>query len=184
MSQGSFPRAPFGAVLVVGFDVRAACGSRAAAWQSIDGGSGSLALVPDGVGCRAMKSDPDASAGDLPGNHRSGVSPDVGRSYRYQLTPGEDVIDTATWAGSVPQVNGIAPRVRVGRSRWFNLLWLFPIGFLLLIVLVAVAKGLRGDAFMRRFIGRYPGTDVGTPPAGTVGFPAWVDLQHFSTCFS
>ncbi len=29
----------------------------------------------------------------------------------------------------MPQVSGIAPRVRVGRSRWFNLLWLLPIGF-------------------------------------------------------
>jgi sulfoxide reductase catalytic subunit YedY len=130
-----------------------------------------------------MSSDADASAEDLSANQRSGVSPDVVRSYRYQLTPGEDVIDTATWAGSVPQVNGIAPRVRIGRSRWFNLLWLLPIGFLLLIILVAVAKGLRGDAFMQRFIRRYPGTDVASPPAGTVGFPAWVDLQHFFNLF-
>ncbi len=51
------------------------------------------------------------------------------------------MIDPATWAGSVPQVNGIAPRVRVGRNNWFNLVWLLPIGFLLLIIAVAVAKG-------------------------------------------
>jgi sulfoxide reductase catalytic subunit YedY len=130
-----------------------------------------------------MDSDAHASSEDLPASRRSGVSPDVVRSYRYQLTPGEDVIDTATWAGSVPQVNGIAPRVRVGRSKWFNLLWLLPIGFLLLIIAVAVAKGLRGDAFMQRFIRRYPGTDLASPPAGTVGFPAWVDLQHFFNLF-
>ena len=123
--------------------------------------------------------DRDAASEDLSAKRRSGVSPDVVRSYRYQLTPGEDVIDTATWAGAVPQVNGIAPRVRVGRNKWFNLLWLLPIGFLLLIIAVAVAKGLRGDAFMQRFIRRYPGTDVAPPPAGTVGFPAWVDVQHF-----
>ncbi len=125
----------------------------------------------------------DASSEDRSANRRLGVSPDVVRSYRYQLTPGEDVIDTATWAGSVPQVNGIAPRVRVGRNKWFNLLWLLPVGFLLLIIAVAVAKGLRGDAFMQRFIRRYPGTDVASPPAGTVGFPAWVDLQHFFNLF-
>jgi len=130
-----------------------------------------------------MDSDADASSEDLPADQRSGVSPDVVRSYRYQLTPGKDVVDPATWAGSVPQVNGIAPRVRVGRSRWFNLLWLLPMGFLLLIILVAVAKGLRGDAFMQRFIRRYPGTDVASPPAGTVGFPAWVDVQHFFNLF-
>jgi methionine sulfoxide reductase catalytic subunit len=76
-----------------------------------------------------MDSDADASSEDLHSDRRSGVSPDTVRSYRYQLTPAEDVIDTATWAGSVPQVNGIAPRVRVGRQKWFNLLWLLPIGF-------------------------------------------------------
>jgi hypothetical protein len=68
------------------------------------------------------------------------------------------VIDTATWAGSIPRGNGIAPRVRVGRTRWFNLLWLLPIGFLLLIVAVAIAKGLRSEPSVQRFIARYPGT--------------------------
>ena len=34
----------------------------------------------------------------------------------------------------------IAPRVRIGRSRWFNLLWLLPISFLLLIILIAVTS--------------------------------------------
>ncbi len=130
-----------------------------------------------------MSGDAEGSSEDVLADQRAGVSPDVVRSYRYQLTPGEDVIDTATWAGSVPQVNGIAPRVRIGRNKWFNLLWLLPIGFLLLIILVAVAKGLRGDAFMQRFIARYPGTDLKSPPAGTVGFPAWVDLQHFFNLF-
>jgi methionine sulfoxide reductase catalytic subunit len=130
-----------------------------------------------------MDSDADGACEDLLSDRRSGVSPDTVRSYRYQLTPGEDVIDPATWAGSVPQVNGISPRVRVGRQKWFNLLWLLLIGFLLLIVAIAVAKGLRGDAFMRRFIRRYPGTDVASPPGGTVGFPAWVDLQHFFNLF-
>jgi sulfoxide reductase catalytic subunit YedY len=130
-----------------------------------------------------MDSEVDSSSEDPLDAGRPSVLPDVVRSYRYQLTPGEDVIDTATWAGSVPQVNGVAPRVRVGRNRWFNLLWLLPIGFLLLIVAVAVAKGLRGDAFMQRFIRRYPGTAVASPPAGTVGFPAWVDVQHFFNLF-
>lgn len=64
-----------------------------------------------------------------------------GHQHRFRS---QDVINTATWAGSVPQVNGIAPRVRFGRSRWFNLLWLLPIGFVLLIIAVAVAKGLAG----------------------------------------
>ncbi len=113
----------------------------------------------------------------------SGISPDVVRSYRWQLTPGEDVIDTATWAGSVPHVNGIAPRVRLGRSRWFNLLWLLPIGFVLLIVAVAIAKGLRGEPSVQHFIKRYPGTMPPSHPNATTGFPVWARLQHFFNLF-
>jgi sulfoxide reductase catalytic subunit YedY len=106
----------------------------------------------------------------------------AGRSYRWQLTPGDDVIDPATWAGSVPQVNGVAPRVRVGRSRWFNLLWLLPIGFLLLISAVATAKGLRGNRSVQRFIARYPGTVVSSDH-DTTGFPGWARWQHFFNLF-
>jgi sulfoxide reductase catalytic subunit YedY len=63
----------------------------------------------------------------------AGVTPEVVASFRSQLTGGEDVVDPTTWAGSVPVARGIAPRVRIGRSRWFNLLWLLPIGFVVLI---------------------------------------------------
>ena len=103
--------------------------------------------------------------------------------YRRQLTSGEDVIDPATWAGSIPQVNGIAPRVRLGRSKWFNLLWLLPIGFLSLLIAVAVAKGLRGDPSVERFIHRYPGTIPSTHPDATTGFPGWARWQHFFNLF-
>ena len=87
----------------------------------------------------AMRINDDPTPEHLRAAASSSVSPDIVRSYRWQLTPGEDVIDTATWAGSIPQVNGIAPRVRVGRGRWFNLLWLLPIGFMLLLIAIAVA---------------------------------------------
>src|SRR5215475_12586107 len=62
--------------------------------------------------------------------------------YRQRLSRGENVIDPERWAGSLPAAQGIAPRVRVGRDKWFNLLWLLPIGWVGLIVAVAVAKGL------------------------------------------
>ena len=104
------------------------------------------------------------------------------RSYRSQLTPGEDVVDPTTWAGSVPHAIGVAPRVRVGRSRWFNLLWLLPIGFLLLIVAIAVAKGLRDEPAVRRFIERYPGT-VESSRSATTGFPLWARWEHFFNAF-
>ena len=74
---------------------------------------------------------------------RRAATPAVVASFRSQLTVGEDVVDPSTWAGSVPVAHGIAPRVRIGHGRWFNLLWLLPIGFVLLIVAVAAAKGLQ-----------------------------------------
>jgi len=76
-----------------------------------------------------------------------------------------------------------SPRVRVGCQKWFNLLWLLPIGFLLLIIAVAIAKGLRGEPSVQRFIRQYPGTVQASPPARTAGLPAWVDLQHFLNLF-
>ena len=111
------------------------------------------------------------------------------RSFRSQLTTGEDVVDPTTWAGSIPQVQGIAPRVRIGRSRWFNLLWLLPIGFVVLIVAVAAAKGLRNMPSVERFIVRYPGTiesasAQGEPGSADLGRraallqPVPVDLHH------
>ena len=130
-----------------------------------------------------MDADRDPAAESVPVPTRSGVSPDTVRSYRWQLTPGEDVIDPATWAGSVPEVGGIAPRVRVGRSRWFNLLWLLPIGFVVLLILVAVAKGLRGEPAVQRFISRYPGTLAPSHPQATTGFPVWARWQHFFNAF-
>jgi methionine sulfoxide reductase catalytic subunit len=63
-------------------------------------------------------------------------------TYRLQLSRGEDVIDPETFSGSIPQLRGVAPRVRVGRGRWFNLLWLIPIGIVLLIVSVCGREGI------------------------------------------
>ncbi len=104
-------------------------------------------------------------------------------SYRSQLSRGEDEVDTATWAGSVPVAHGIAPRVRVGRSRWFNLLWLLPIGFVALIVAVAVAKGLRNASPVQRFIQHNPGV-VETGGSGRgAALPIWVGVQHFFNLF-
>ncbi|MTE15193.1 molybdopterin-dependent oxidoreductase [Nocardia aurantiaca] len=106
-----------------------------------------------------------------------GTSPEAVADYRRRLSSGEDVVDPGRWAGSLPAAAGIAPRVRVGRDRWFNLLWLVPIGFAVLLAAVAAAQGLRNTPAVARFIDRYPGT----LPANTVagGLPWWVDVQHF-----
>jgi DMSO/TMAO reductase YedYZ molybdopterin-dependent catalytic subunit/thiosulfate reductase cytochrome b subunit len=120
---------------------------------------------------------------DLPAPASSRLSPESVRSFRSQLTTGEDVVDPTTWAGSVPQAQGIAPRVRVGRSRWFNLLWLLPIGFVVLIVAVAAAKGLRGTPAVERFIVRYPGTVESASARTNAGLPIWVGVMHFFNLF-
>jgi len=129
---------------------------------------------------------------NLPAPAPSSISPEVLSSYRSQLSTGEDIVDPATWAGSVPQAHGIAPRVRIGQSRWFNLLWLLPLGFVLLIVAVAIAQGLRGIPSVQHFIAHYPGTVPVQHPITTVpqvypgqdrGFPLWVAAQHFLNLF-
>jgi methionine sulfoxide reductase catalytic subunit len=126
--------------------------------------------------------DADPAADDLRAPAPLGVSPDVVRSSLYELIPGEDVITPATWSGSVPQIGGIGPRVRIGRSRWFNLLWLLPIGFVGLVAAVAVAQGLRHVPSVEHFIAAHPGT-VPQPHPSATGFPAWVDWQHFFNLF-
>jgi sulfoxide reductase catalytic subunit YedY len=87
-------------------------------------------------------------------------SPEARAAYRDRLTRGEDAVDPDRWSGSLPAANGVPPRIRIGSSKWFNLLWLVPIGFVLLIVAVAAAQGLRHMPAVARFIVRYPGTAV------------------------
>ncbi len=125
----------------------------------------------------------DSPSADLSARKPTELSPETVRSFRSQLSTGDDVVDPTTWAGSVPQAQGIAPRVRVGSSRWFNLLWLLPIGFVALIVAVAAAKGLRATPSVERFITRYPGTIQSTGARANAGLPIWVGILHFSNLF-
>jgi methionine sulfoxide reductase catalytic subunit len=156
--------------------------SRAGRWP--DGPRGDVRTgTPDG---------PSAPIGDVPVDgwpaipesvHPSEAGARVTDSFRTQLTRGAQVVDPATWSGSVPVAQGIAPRVRTGRSRWFNLLWLLPIGFVVLLVAVAAAKGLRGIPAVQEFISRYPGTVQPTGRAPVTGTPLWVGVQHFLNLF-
>ena len=88
-----------------------------------------------------------------------------------------------------PRCTASRPGCGSGRNRWFNLLWLLPIGFVGLIVAVAAAKGLRNVPSVERFIVRYPGhhrddrcegesraADLGRRPALLQPVPA--DLHH------
>jgi sulfoxide reductase catalytic subunit YedY len=106
-----------------------------------------------------------------------------GDGYRSRLQAGGDVVDVESWAGSLPEAYGVAPRVRVGRSRWFNLLWLLPIALLVLLVAVAVARGIRNTASVQDFISRYPGTVETDNVNQASGFPVWLAAQHFLNLF-
>lgn len=124
-----------------------------------------------------------AGGGDLPAPTDARVDPGSVAGFRAQLTIGDDAVDPNTWAGSMPAAQGIAPRVRIGRSRWFNLLWLLPIGFLVLIIAIAAAKGLRDTASVQDFIARNPGTIGSADAVGHPGLPIWVGVQHFVNLF-
>jgi len=67
-----------------------------------------------------------------------------------------------------------------GANRWFNLLWLLPIGFVGLIVAVAAAKGLRDTPSVQRFIVRYPGTLPATSASPKPGLPIWVGFGGYN----
>src|SRR5207244_2563019 len=89
-----------------------------------------------------------------PGRRREG-RPRPRRSmteYRSQLSGAADVVDPEHWAGELPTAYGTAPRLRVGRSRWFNLVYLVPIALGALLVAVAAAQGLRNVPAVHRFI--------------------------------
>jgi len=114
--------------------------------------------------------------------HASGDSAYLPKSFRSELTRGEGVVDTATWAGAVPAADGVAPRVRLG-SKWFNLLWLVPIALVVLLAAVAAAKGLRNTPSVQRFIVAHPGTDLRADRGQYLGLPAWARWQHFFNLF-
>ena len=102
--------------------------------------------------------------------------------FRSELDQRRYTVVGEDWAGGVPAQYGVAPRVRIGQAKWFNLLWLIPIGLLLLLVAVAVAKGIRGLPAVQDFMRTYPGMSE-LPGNAPVGFPAWLGWQHFLNLF-
>ncbi|MGW6693008.1 molybdopterin-dependent oxidoreductase [Rhodococcus sp. NPDC054953] len=114
---------------------------------------------------------------------RSGRPDTAVAAYRTDLQPGEDALNLDTWAGGLSNTRALAPRVRLGRGTWFNLLWLLPLGFIVLLVAVAVAKGLYDNASVQAFMTRHPGTHVPPESAADPGIPAWVGVLHFFNLF-
>ena len=103
-------------------------------------------------------------------------------SFRSELDQRRYTVVDEDWAGGIPAQYGVSPRVRIGQTKWFNLLWLIPIGLLLLLISVAVARGIRGLPAVQDFIHTYPGLSE-LPGNAPVGFPAWVGWQHFLNLF-
>ena len=103
-------------------------------------------------------------------------------SLRSELDGRRYTVVDEDWAGGIPAQYGVAPRIRIGRTKWFNLLWLIPIGLLLLLVGVAVAKGMRGLPAVQDFMHTYPGVSE-LPRDAPVGFPEWLGWQHFLNLF-
>jgi DMSO/TMAO reductase YedYZ molybdopterin-dependent catalytic subunit/thiosulfate reductase cytochrome b subunit len=102
-------------------------------------------------------------------------------TYRSQLTEGEDTVDPDDWAGRLPAARGTAPHLRIGRRRWWNLLWLLPLGLALLLAAIAAAQGLRNTTAVQDFIDRHPGTL--RQPEVEPGIGWWVGAQHFLNLF-
>ena len=119
-----------------------------------------------------------SSFGHQPGTSTD-ATPAVVAGYRQRLSRGEDIVPSQTGRVPAAPAHGIAPRVRVGRDRWFNRLRGSPIGGGLLIAAVAVAQGLRNMPSVQRFMARYPGTL--TSPGAHPGLPWWVDVSISST---
>ncbi|MGV0632925.1 molybdopterin-dependent oxidoreductase [Mycolicibacillus trivialis] len=101
--------------------------------------------------------------------------------YRSELKDAEHEVNSETWAGGLEDKRAIAPKVRVGKDKWVNLLWLIPLGFVGLIGAVAVGKGLANNVAVQDFIERYPGSDPSS--AGPTGIPWWANWTHFFNLF-
>lgn len=66
--------------------------------------------------------------------------------------------------------------------RWLPLIWLIPIGLVLLVTAVLAAQWLRTLPEIQAFIAAYPG-ETEIPPGTPVGFPWWLQWQHALNAF-
>jgi len=96
------------------------------------------------------------------------------RSDAASLNSADDRVRLSHW---LPPQSGTMPKIRIGQ-RWINVLWLLPIGFVMLVAAIAIAQGLRELSAVQDFLRRYPGISV-SAPAFTSGFPTWLRVQHF-----
>lgn len=130
---------------------------------------------------RTMADPRGTPAAEPPTPGRAPASPLAASGPRARLTKGGDVVDPETFAGSIPAASGMAPRLRLGASRWLNLLWLLPIGWIVILAGIAAAQYLRGIPAVETFVRQHPGT--GFAPEFGHPLPAWLRAQHFLNLF-
>lgn len=107
---------------------------------------------------------------------------DTLHDYAEEIHHAEDSIDVDHYGGGFDlSRRAIAPRLRVGKDKWFNVLWLLPIGFVGMLAAVAIGKGLHNMPAVQDFIARYPGSSASSEVDG--GLPAWAGWTHFFNLF-
>ena len=66
--------------------------------------------------------------------------------------------------------------------RWIPLLWLIPVGLVLLVAAVLVAQWMRTLPDIQGFLAEYPG-ETAIPEGTPIGFPWWLSWQHALNVF-
>jgi len=75
-----------------------------------------------------------------------------------------------------------AARAKTPRSRWFKLVWIIPVVLVGALLIVLAARAISTLPAIRDFMTTYPGQSA-LPSSAPVGFPAWLEWQHFLSSF-
>lgn len=71
---------------------------------------------------------------------------------------------------------------KTDRSPWFKLVWIVPIVLVAAALIVLAAQAFRASTAGVDFLKTYPGQSE-LPKWAPVGFPAWLEWQHFLSAF-
>ena len=74
------------------------------------------------------------------------------------------------------------PTPKTPRSRWVKLVWVIPAVLVGAFLIVLAARGIRAVPAVQDFLHSYPGQSA-LPSWAPVGFPVWLEWQHFLSSF-
>jgi thiosulfate reductase cytochrome b subunit len=74
------------------------------------------------------------------------------------------------------------PSTKSDRGPWFKLIWIIPVVVVVVAIIVFAAQAFRNSAAGIDFLKTYPGRSE-LPSWAPVGFPAWLEWQHFLSAF-